>query len=92
MGIVFLIVAGAAFGWLALIIAPASKAQSRSDTFANIAVGILGALLAGLVVSPRLGTGSLIGGYYTIDAVLITMLGSILALTVYTLWRRQIAS
>ena len=69
-----MIVAGAVIGWLAAIVLRADA--SSNELQLSIAAGIAGALLAGLVISPAIGTGELIGGRYDTAALLITKLGA----------------
>ena len=69
-----MIVAGAVIGWLAAIVLRTDA--SSNELQLSIAAGIAGALLAGLVISPAIGTGELIGGRYDTAALLITKLGA----------------
>ncbi|MWV26549.1 hypothetical protein GRF63_01405 [Erythrobacter sp. GH3-10] len=79
MGLVFLIVEGAILGWLAAFIL---RAESSRSLKINIASGLIGALLAGLVISPAMSAGNLASGTYTVDAMFISMAGSLAALCV----------
>ena len=77
MGPVFLIVLGTILGWLASIV----MGQERSDeVLRNIVAGVGGALVVGLVVSPLVGAGSLIGGTYSIAALLLAKVGALAAI------------
>ena len=73
MGLIFLIVAGGILGWLAAIIV---EADHPRGILSNAAVGILGALVAGLVVSPLVGSGNLLAGTYDVRTLLISLFGS----------------
>jgi len=73
VGLIFLIVAGGILGWLAAII---TRTDDRRGTLFNCAIGILGSLVAGLVVTPLVGTSDLLGGTYNVDALLIALTGS----------------
>jgi uncharacterized membrane protein YeaQ/YmgE (transglycosylase-associated protein family) len=84
VGLVFLIVIGGMLGWLAAIIARAETGASR---LRNILMGIAGALVAGLVINPLIGEGSLLEGQYDIDALLIALTGSVAVLLAVNLWR-----
>ena len=84
MGLVFLIVIGGMLGWLAAIIVRAETGPAR---LRNILIGIAGALVAGLVVNPLIGGGSLLEGQYGIDALLIALTGSVAVLLAVNLWR-----
>ena len=73
MGVIFLILVGTIFGWQAAILAQSEDGRSVSR---NIAIGILGALVAGLVISPWIGFGDLVSGSYDIGALLAGLAGS----------------
>jgi len=70
---VFLFVAGGIMGWLAAII---TQADHRRGILLNGAVGILGSLIAGLVVTPLIGSGNLLTGRYDVSALLLALTGS----------------
>ena len=73
MGLVFLLVAGGIMGWLAAII---TQTDHKRGVLLNAAVGILGSLIAGLVVTPLMGTGNLLAGRYDVTALLLALTGS----------------
>ena len=84
MGLVFLIIIGGMLGWLAAIIA---RADSGAARLRNILIGIAGALVTGLVISPLVGGSSLLEGQYSVASLLITLIGSIVVLLLVNLWR-----
>ena len=84
MGLVFLVVVGGMLGWLAAII---MRTEDTRGLAINVAVGIVGALVAGLVVHPLLGGGSLLEGRYSVDALLTALFGTILVLIAVNLLR-----
>ncbi len=86
MGLIFLIVAGGALGWLSAIIV---NAQDAREIQINLASGISGSLLAGLVISPLAGGGNLMSGPYSVEALGIAMLGTVAVLTGINLWRQR---
>ncbi len=86
MGIVFLIVVGAILGWLTAF---ALRAESSRSLKINIGAGIIGAMLAGLVISPAMHAGNLASGTYTVDALFISMAGSLAMLLVANFLRYQ---
>ncbi len=86
MGLVFLIVIGGMLGWLAAIITRADNGLAR---LRNILIGIAGALVTGLVISPLLGGSDLLDGQYGVDSLLIALTGSIVVLLVVNLWRDE---
>ena len=77
MGLVFLIVLGGILGWLAAIINSADNARGIGR---NVAAGIGGALLTGLVLTPLLGVGSILDGPYRVDGLLTALAGSLVVL------------
>jgi uncharacterized membrane protein YeaQ/YmgE (transglycosylase-associated protein family) len=73
VGLVFLFLAGGIMGWLAAII---TQSDHRRGVLLNGAIGILGSLIAGLVVTPLLGSGNLLTGPYNEGALLAAITGS----------------
>jgi uncharacterized membrane protein YeaQ/YmgE (transglycosylase-associated protein family) len=84
MGLVFLIVVGGVIGWLAAIIA---RARSAAAGMRNILIGIVGALITGLVVNPLTGGSNLLSGQYSVNALLLALVGSVAVLLSVYLWR-----
>ena len=87
MGLVFLFVAGGILGWLAAII---TQSDHRRGILLNAAVGVLGSVTAGLVVSPLLWGGSLLTGSYDVGALLIALSGSAALLLAVNLLRPDV--
>lgn len=89
MGLLFMVVVGAILGWLAAIIL---KIEAPRGILLNIAAGVAGALLTGLFVGPLLlGSASLIGGYYAVGSLLLSLVGSIVVIAAFNVfWRRQL--
>ena len=84
MGLVFLIIIGGMLGWLAAII---TRADSGAARLRNILIGIAGALVTGLVISPLVGGSSLLDGQYSVASLLLALVGSIVVLLLVNLWR-----
>ena len=84
MGLVFLIVLGALLGWLAAIV---MRAEQGRGILLNVAAGIGGALVTGLLVGPLLGFGSLLEGRHSVDGLLTALAGSIAVLFAVNLLR-----
>jgi len=85
MGLMFMIVLGAILGWLAAII---FDAESVSGLARNMVSGVAGALIAGLLVSPLVGGGSLLKDNYSVSALLIALLGSVVVIACADMVRR----
>lgn len=84
MGLVFLIVIGGMLGWLAAIITRADTGRAR---LRNVLMGIVGALVTGLVINPLIGGSNLLEGQYGIDSLVIALTGSVVVLLLVNLWR-----
>lgn len=76
MGILLWIVFGALAGWIASMI---MKTDAQQGAFANILVGIVGALLGGFVMS-LLGQGGVSG--FNLYSLLVAVLGAVLLLAI----------
>ena len=88
MGLLFMIIVGAILGWLAAIIL---RIEAPRGILLNISAGVAGALLTGLVIGPfLLGSPSLLGGYYRVGSLLLSLVGSIVVIAAFNVfWRRQ---
>ena len=81
MGLLILVVVGAILGWLATIIL---RIEDGRGILANALVGVLGALLAGLVAS----NGTFLGAISGI-ALIWAVAGSVLAIGAFNFIRRR---
>jgi uncharacterized membrane protein YeaQ/YmgE (transglycosylase-associated protein family) len=80
--IIIYLIAAAIIGWVATEIM-----HTRQDLLINIVVAVIGAFLAGLILTPIFGVGT-INDAITIETMLVTLLGSILLLVVVRMVRR----
>jgi uncharacterized membrane protein YeaQ/YmgE (transglycosylase-associated protein family) len=78
------IFAGAVMGWLASRIMPMREGQAL-----NITLGIVGACVAGLFLTPLFGISTSNEEYFSPPALLVSLLGAIILLAVVTLFRRR---
>jgi uncharacterized membrane protein YeaQ/YmgE (transglycosylase-associated protein family) len=56
MNLIIWLVVGGVLGWLASLV---MKTDGQQGIFLNIVVGIIGALIAGFVIAPMFGTGTI---------------------------------
>ncbi|HKS56812.1 MAG TPA: GlsB/YeaQ/YmgE family stress response membrane protein [Steroidobacteraceae bacterium] len=84
MGILVWLIVGGVVGWLASII---MRTDAQQGIFLNVVVGIVGALLAGFVVSPMLGIGTINEGI-SVATFLISLIGAVILLAIVNLFRR----
>jgi uncharacterized membrane protein YeaQ/YmgE (transglycosylase-associated protein family) len=81
--IVWLIVGGI-IGWVA-----SELMHTREGLLLNIVVGIVGAFIAGLVLTPLMGVGTINQNNFSLPALIVSLLGSIILLAVLSLFRRS---
>src|SRR5687768_1580144 len=84
MGLVFLVVAGGVLGWLTAIVL---RADRRRDLQFNLAVGIAGAMIGGVLAGPMTGSGQLLAGDYNVPVLVLSVLCSIALLCAANLLR-----
>lgn len=82
--IVWLIV-GAVIGWLASMV---MHTDAQQGTLLDIVVGIVGAFVAGLLLTPLLGVGNINQGDFSLPSMLVSLVGAIVLLAVVNLFRR----
>lgn len=82
--IVFLVVGGI-IGWVASLIMRTDGAQG---ILLNVVVGVVGALLAGWIISPMVGVPSITDGSLSLGAVLVSLLGAVILLAIVNMVRR----
>jgi len=85
MGIIILLVVGGLVGWVASMI---MRTDAQQGIFLNIVVGIVGALLAGFIVSPLIGGVPITSGVISIQSILISLVGAVILLAIVNLMRR----
>ncbi|MCE5259438.1 MAG: GlsB/YeaQ/YmgE family stress response membrane protein [Chloroflexi bacterium] len=84
MNIIIIIIVGAVIGWIASII---MHTNARQGLLLDIVVGIVGALLAGWLLSPLLGVGTITQGNFSFPALLVSLAGSVILLLIVRLIR-----
>jgi uncharacterized membrane protein YeaQ/YmgE (transglycosylase-associated protein family) len=62
---------------------------TREGLLLNIVVGIVGAFVAGLVLTPLLGIGTINQNDFGLPALLVSLGGAVILLAVVSLFRRQ---
>jgi uncharacterized membrane protein YeaQ/YmgE (transglycosylase-associated protein family) len=85
MGIIILIIVGGILGWLASIV---MRTDAQQGILLNVIVGIVGALLAGFLIVPLIGGGSITQGDFSVTSLLVSFLGAIVLLAIVNLVRR----
>jgi uncharacterized membrane protein YeaQ/YmgE (transglycosylase-associated protein family) len=83
--IVWLIVGGLV-GWVASLV---MGTDAQQGTVLNIIVGIVGAFVAGLVVTPLLGISTINQNNFSLAGMLVSLVGAIILLAVVKLLRGE---
>jgi uncharacterized membrane protein YeaQ/YmgE (transglycosylase-associated protein family) len=79
------LIIGEILGWLASII---MHTNAQQGIVLNIIVGIVGALLAGLLLTPLFGIGTINQSNFNLPALLISLLAAVMLLAIVNLVRR----
>jgi uncharacterized membrane protein YeaQ/YmgE (transglycosylase-associated protein family) len=79
MGIIIWLVVGGVCGWLASMI---MRTDAQQGVILNIVVGIVGAVIAGLIFGVNMNSG------ITVESFLYALLGAVILLAVVNLVRR----
>jgi len=86
MNLVLWLVVGGLIGWLASRI---MNTDAQQGIGFNVAVGIVGALLAGWLIAPMIGADTINQGDFSFSGLVISLLGSIVLLAIVNLFRRS---
>ncbi len=85
MNFIIWIVVGGLIGWVASMI---MRTDAQQGLFLNVVVGIVGALLAGWIISPLVGLPTINQDAFSIGAMLVSLVGAIILLAIVNLFRR----
>ena len=88
MNLIILLVVGGLIGWVASMI---MRTDAQQGIFLNIVVGIVGALLAGFLITPLIGGASIMDGAINIQSILISFVGAVILLAIVNMVRRGTA-
>ena len=85
MGLLIVLIVGGIIGWLASIV---MRTDGQQGIFLNVVVGIVGALLAGFLLTPILGGAPITSGALDLRSLLVSFLGAVVLLAIVNLFRR----
>ncbi|MGH6623264.1 MAG: GlsB/YeaQ/YmgE family stress response membrane protein [Burkholderiaceae bacterium] len=85
MEFIIWIVIGGVLGWLASII---MRTDGQQGIFLNVVVGIVGAFLGGVLISPLLGAPTINQGSLSMASLLVSLVGALILLAIVNLFRR----
>jgi uncharacterized membrane protein YeaQ/YmgE (transglycosylase-associated protein family) len=84
LNILLWLIVGGIIGWVASMIV----GSGRQGLLLNIIVGVVGAFLAGLLLTPIFKIPTIDQGSFSFPSLMISLLGAILLLAVVNLFRR----
>jgi uncharacterized membrane protein YeaQ/YmgE (transglycosylase-associated protein family) len=64
------------------------KTNGQQGIILNVAVGIVGALIAGFVIAPMFGTGTINTNDFSVSGLLVSFVGAVILLAIVNLFRR----
>lgn len=79
------LVVGGILGWVASMI---MRTDAQQGVGLNIVVGIVGALIAGFLISPLVGLPTINEGVFSMGSMLVSLLGAVILLAIVNLFRR----
>jgi uncharacterized membrane protein YeaQ/YmgE (transglycosylase-associated protein family) len=85
MNLIIWLIVGGLIGWLASKI---MNTDAQQGIGLNIVVGIVGALLAGWLITPLVGGATINQADFSLSGLLISLLGAIVLLAIVNLFRR----
>jgi uncharacterized membrane protein YeaQ/YmgE (transglycosylase-associated protein family) len=84
MNFIIWLIVGGLVGWVASII---MKTNAQQGILLNVIVGIVGAFVAGLVLTPLLGIGTINQNNFSLPALLVSLGGAVILLFVVSLFQ-----
>lgn len=85
MNFLIWLLVGGILGWLASLV---MKTDGQQGIILNVVVGIVGALIAGFVIAPMFGTGTINTNDFSIAGLLVSFVGAAILLAIVNLFRR----
>lgn len=86
MNFIIWLVVGGLIGWLASML---MKTNDQQGLLLNVVVGIVGALLAGWLISPLVGVGTINQSDFSLPTLLVSFVGAVMLLGIVNLFRRR---
>jgi uncharacterized membrane protein YeaQ/YmgE (transglycosylase-associated protein family) len=85
MNFIIWLVVGGIIGWLASIF---MKTDGQQGIFLNVVVGIVGALLAGWLITPLVGVGTINQSDFSLPALIVSFGGAVILLALMGILKR----
>lgn len=84
MNFIIWLLVGAIVGWLASMV---MNTDGQQGLLLNIVVGVVGAFVAGVVLTPMLGIATINQNNFSLPGVLVSLVGAVILLAVVSLFR-----
>lgn len=85
MTLLLILIVGGVIGWLASLL---MRTDAQQGIFLNIVVGVVGAVIAGFIVTPLIGGAPITSGSFDILSLFASFLGAVVLLAIVNLFRR----
>ncbi len=85
MNFIIWLIVGGILGWLASMV---MRTDAQQGLILNVVVGIVGAFVAGLVLTPLLGIGTINQNDFSFPGLLVSFGGAVILLAIVNLVRR----
>jgi uncharacterized membrane protein YeaQ/YmgE (transglycosylase-associated protein family) len=85
MNVMVWLVLGGVIGWLASMV---MKTDNQQGILLNVIVGVVGAVIAGWVIAPLLGAGTINQVNFSLPSLVVSFVGAVILLAVVNLFRR----
>jgi len=85
MTFILVLIMGGIIGWLASLL---MRTDAQQGIILNVVVGVVGALIAGVLVTPLIGGAPITSGSFDLLSLFASFLGAVILLAVINLFRR----
>ena len=85
MNIILILIVGGILGWLASIV---MRRDAQQGILLNVVVGIVGAFLAGFLVTPLIGGAPITSGALDLRSLIASFIGAVILLAIVNLFTR----
>jgi uncharacterized membrane protein YeaQ/YmgE (transglycosylase-associated protein family) len=85
MNIIIWLMLGGLIGWVASVV---MRTNDRQGAVLNVVVGVVGAILGGLILSPLVGVSTINQSNFSFAGLLVSLLGAVILLAIVNLVRR----
>jgi len=85
MNIIIMLIVGGIIGWLASII---MRTDGQQGIILNVVVGLVGAVLAGFLITPLIGGAPITNGAFDLRSLIASFIGAVVLLAIVNLFRR----